>query len=78
MHNEDNSKSIKLDINDIDAEGEYGSAVNIFLANDDNDATANINAVYGFSHDYRGRSSNLGYDGLYIEEGGNNTQINAN
>ena len=50
IHNEDNTKSIKLDINDTEAEDDYGSPVNVSLTDSDSGYTININAVDGFTH----------------------------
>ena len=51
IHNEADTKSIKLDINDTEAAGEYGgSTVNMSLTDDDASYIVNINAVDGFRH----------------------------
>ena len=50
MHNENNTKSIKLDINDTEAVGNYGSPVNLSLTDNDNNCIIDINASYGFIH----------------------------
>lgn len=69
MHNEDNTKSIKLDINDTEADSYYSSPVNISLIDDYQDCSANINAFDGFKHSSDdGRYSNLYYAGLHISD----------
>ena len=68
IHDEDNTKSIKLDINDIEAIENYGSTVNASLIDHANGGIAIINAVDGFRHiDGNGGVSNLYSDGLDIE-----------
>ena len=68
IHDEDNTKSIKLDINDIEAIEDYGSTVNASLIDHANGGIAIINAVDGFRHiDGNGGVSNLYSDGLDIE-----------
>lgn len=67
IHNEDNTKSIKLDINDTEAEDEYGDAVNIFLTGNDSADFANINAIDGFRHNSNdGNASVLRSSGLDV------------
>lgn len=70
IHNEDNTKSIKLDINDTEASSDYDSPVNVSLTDYDyNDGTININAADGFRHtDSTGCHSNLYSGGLDIED----------
>ena len=76
IHNEDNTKSIKLDINGIETAEEYGSEVNVSLIDAELDRIANINATDGFRHNNGvGRFSNLYYDGLDINGGTNSTNI---
>lgn len=68
IHNEDNTKSIKLDINDTEADGDYGSSVNVNLTDDDQGYIARINVADGFRHsDDRGCYSNLCSDGIFID-----------
>lgn len=50
IHNEDNTKSIKLDINDTEAGQDYESSVNVNLTDNDSGYIANINALDGFKH----------------------------
>ena len=77
IHNEDNTKSIKLDINDTEANDGYGSAVNVSLTNDA--YQVNINALDGFRHsDGAGGVSNFYSNGLYIGDGINRFYIHAN
>lgn len=79
IHNEDNSKSIKLDIDDTEAAGNYGSAVNVLLTDTDNGVTADINAVYGFTYETNdGYMSNLGIDGLNVENEEYSTCVSHN
>lgn len=66
MHNEDNTKSIKLDINDTEAEGESNSSVNVNLTDLDNGATADINAFDGFRHRIEGDYSYLSCYGMSV------------
>lgn len=68
IHNEDDTKSIKLDINDAEVAAEYGNPVNVSLTDDNQAMIANINAVDGFRHiDLDGNYSNLYSAGLDIE-----------
>ena len=68
IHNEDNTKSIKLDINDTEFAEDYISTVTASLIDHVNGGIAIINAVDGFRHiDDNGGVSNLYGDGLYIE-----------
>lgn len=83
IHNENNTKSIKLDINDTEAEQDYGSPVNVSLTDDDQiyydqANIVNINAINGFSHNYGEYRSTLDSNGLYIDNENYDTQINAN
>lgn len=65
IHNEDNTKSIKLDIDDTEAEGKYYSSVNVSLTDDEIQAT--INAQDGFRQiNPDGHYSNLYYYGLFV------------
>lgn len=78
IHNEDNTKSIKLDINDTEVASNYGSAVNVLLTDSDSGGTANINAVDGFTHQFTdGSVSNLDGNGLGIDSGDYNAIISA-
>ena len=65
IHNEDDTKSIKLDVNDTEAVDKYGSAVNASLIDDEWNNIANINAGAGFEHiNNDGHYTNLSYGGL--------------
>ena len=76
IHNEDNTKSIKLDINDTEFAEDYGSTVNASLIDHANGGIAIINAVDGFRHiDGNGDVSNLYSYGLYIENKTYSTSI---
>lgn len=67
IHNEDNTKSIKLDINDIEAAEEYGDRVNVSLTDSNAGNTININTADGFRHSDGGvYHSNFYYGGLMI------------
>ena len=79
MHNEDNTKSIKLDINDAEVEEKHGSTVNVSLTDLGNDSSININAADGFRHTgSNGKFSNLYSDGLDIDEEDYRTNIRSN
>ena len=79
IHNEDNTKSIKLDINDTEAIEDYGSPVNVSLTDPDNSSTININAVDGFTNrNNDGYFMNLYSDGLTISYEKYNNYIDHN
>ena len=78
IHNEDNTKSIKLDINDAEALDKYDSTVNVLLYDPDHGGIANINAYDGFRHSSSDENfSNLYVDGLYINNGSCYADIGA-
>lgn len=78
IHDEDNTKSIKLDINDIEAIEDYGSTVNASLIDHANGGIAIINAVDGFRHiNSNGYYSNLYSGGLDIRDETYSTNIYA-
>lgn len=77
VQTKDNTKSIKLDINDTEADNDYGSPVNVSLTDNINDVI-NINVVDGFSHiNSNGNYSNLYSTGLDIYGGTCQTTIYA-
>ena len=81
IHNEDNKKYIKLDINDTEAAGEddQNSTVNASLVDLSNGCTVGINARGGFTHNTdNGCTSNLDGYGLSINDGTYGTQILSN
>ena len=79
IHNEDNTKSIKLDINDTEIEDFYGSVVNVLLSDRDSNDTININASDGFRHrNDDGNESNLYANGLDVISGLYGASIYAN
>lgn len=78
IHNEDNTKSIKLDINDTEAAEDHESSVNVSLIDDCQDYIANVNAYDGFRHSSGGgHFSNLCSDGLDIFANDHATNICA-
>ena len=77
IHNEDNTKSITLDINDTEAAGENNSTVNASLRDEDG-YSVNINAKDGFTHTTdEGFTCNLDGYGLFVNNGNYSTQINS-
>lgn len=79
IHNEDNTKSIKLDINDTEAESVWDSSVNVSLIDTVTESTAIINAVDGFRHSNGDSNySNLYSTGLNIADENHGTYINSN
>lgn len=78
IHNEDNTKSIKLDIDDSEAAGDYGSSVTASLTDLENGYNTNINAVGGFTHTTDdGLTSNLNGYGLSVNGNVYNAQITS-
>ena len=78
IHNEDNTRSIKLDNNDDEAAVRYNSAVNVSLTDADTGSTININAEDGFRHiDSSGSYSNLYSTNLDVNNGTHATSICA-
>lgn len=77
VQTKNDTKSIKLDIDDTEADERYGSTVNVSLTHDE--YQVNINALDGFRHsDSNGSHSNLYSSGLYIGDGINRFYIHAN
>ena len=78
IHNEDNTRYIKLDINDSEAIEDYGSPVNVSLTDPDNGSTININTADGFRHsNSNGYYSNLSSASMYVGNGTYDTYINS-
>ncbi|QOR57718.1 hypothetical protein [uncultured phage cr131_1] len=78
IHNEDDARSIKLDINDTGVEEEHGSTVNVSLIDDSLNYISNINAYSGFSHyDDNGGYGNFCSERLYIYSKTHDTTINS-
>ena len=76
IHNEDDTKSIKLDINDAEANEDYGSTVNASLIDAEQGYIANINPVYGFTNKNNdGRFSNLDSGGMTIGDNSHDNYI---
>ena len=78
IHNEDNTRSIKLDINDSECIDKYISPVNASLTDADSGSIININAEDGFRHsDSNGCYSNLYSNNLEIANETHATSIQA-
>lgn len=77
IHNEDNTKSIKLDINDTEAEGDIGNSVNVSLTDSNDSGTININAMGGFSHRMENYYSYLNCFGMSTQNETYNVDISS-
>lgn len=76
IHNEYNTQSIKLDINDTEASNEYDCPVNVSLTDRDTGCIASINAYDGFRHiEDGGCKSNLYSGGLDIDNEARSTHV---